>query len=65
VEAFAAGGFEEAGQAELLEAGADVKGGGGDGEPREGFVGVEVEDEAVRVFERVVARAPGMDLKYA
>lgn len=65
VETFAAGGLEEAGEAEFAEARADLGGGGGDGGPGERFVGVEVEDEAVGVLERIVARAPGMDFEDA
>jgi hypothetical protein len=65
VQALAAGELEEALEAELFEALADLGGGGGERGPGEGFVGVEVEDEAVGVFEVVVARAPGMDLEHA
>src|ERR1019366_4018070 len=65
VEAFAAGGLEETGEAEVFEARSDLGGGFGDGRPGEGFVGVEVEDEAVGMFEIGVARAPGVDFEDA
>ena len=65
VEAFAAGGLEEAFEAGALEALADVGGGGAEGGPGEGFVGVEVEDEAVGMLEVVVGGAPGVDLEDA
>ncbi len=63
METFAAGEFEEAVEAEVFEALADFGGGGGDGEPGEVWVGVEVEDEAVGVLKVGVGGAPGMDLE--
>ena len=65
VEALAAGGLEEAFEAGALEALADLGGGGAEGGPGEGFVGVEVEDEAVGVLEVVVFGAPGVDFEDA
>ena len=63
VEALASGGLEEAFEAEALELLADVGGAGGQRLPFDGGVGIEVDDDAVWVLERVVARAPGMDLE--
>ena len=50
-------------RAECFQVGADLVGGGGDGGPRERFVGVEVDDEAVGVLEVPVAGAPGVEFE--
>src|SRR6185437_6832480 len=65
VETLAAGGLKEAFEAGALEALADLGGGGTEGGPGEGFVGVEVEDEAVGVLEVIVSGAPGVGLEDA
>ncbi len=63
VEAFAAGGLEEGFEAEALEVLADLGGAVGEGAPGDGGVGIEVEDDAVGVFEVVVAGAPGVNFE--
>lgn len=65
VEALAAGGLEEGFEAERLELFADVCGAVGEGAPRDGGVGIEVDDDAVGVLEVVVSGTPGMNFEDA
>ena len=63
MEAFAAGGLDEGFEAKILKKGADFEGGGGDGGPGEGLVGVEVDDKAVGLLDVVGGAAPGVELE--
>ena len=65
VEAFAAGGFDEGLEVKIFHQVADFNRARDQAFPRQAGVGIEVDDEAIRSFERVVARTPRMKLEDA
>ena len=65
VQALAAGGLDEAGEAGVLEAGADRARGVEHRAPGHALAGIEVHHDLVRVLEVVERRLPGVDLERA
>ena len=61
VQPLAAGGFDEALQAEGCKALADLERACSNGLPRNGFVGIKVDGDAVRLLKALIAGSPGMD----
>ena len=65
VEALAAGGFHEGDEADAFEFALEVDGGLDDLAPLDAFARIEVEDDAVGLFEVAQVGAPGVELDAA